>query len=538
MTVGETAFTAPSSAQRARRWCTLAILLLAAAVRLPAVFAAYPYMGYVDEGNYLNPARVLYTAGGWDPHSYLYPSLPVYLAVASFHAAAGVAGLRGQRLASATPVSSYYDHFEPPEFLVATRFACWLGSLALVWLTMRLGARCGGELAGALAGLFAALLPALVMRGGIANVDVWATLFTVAALLAAECARDHAAQGAPVSVQLRWASAVGASAGLAVDSKYQTALVVLALVPVLLAARGSVGLRCARLGAAAVTAVLAVIVAMPAWIVKPRAVLAAVAEQRGYYRDLAATPTYWQQAVERAEWDQPVEAPELGVVFLLLAAVGFVVLLRHRERRSTALAWLAYAAATLGVLGSLRYQPFRSLLPLVPPACVLAGVGLARLASELRRLGRWAPVVLATTVVFVLTAPATSGYAVAQARRTDSRAAAIQWLRAHARPGDRTIAWEELAILPGELRTLPASRSVAATRAAQVAKETAARYLVAGQLAGAAPAESDPRLLLRARFGTTPTTSVPGWWHTNEQIVEIYEVRTPRPSGPRKRRRN
>ena len=64
----------------------LAVLLLAVAVRAPALTAARPYMSYVDEGNYLHvPARMI-RDGSWIPDQFLYPSLPINLVAATARA--------------------------------------------------------------------------------------------------------------------------------------------------------------------------------------------------------------------------------------------------------------------------------------------------------------------------------------------------------------------------------------------------------------------------------------------------------------------
>ncbi|MDP9121302.1 MAG: hypothetical protein M3O15_08025, partial [Acidobacteriota bacterium] len=56
----------------------LAILLTAAAVRLPTVTAGLPYLNYVDEGHVLHRVVHLLATGDWDPHWYIYPAFPNY----------------------------------------------------------------------------------------------------------------------------------------------------------------------------------------------------------------------------------------------------------------------------------------------------------------------------------------------------------------------------------------------------------------------------------------------------------------------------
>src|SRR5262249_24243640 len=166
-----------------------AILLLAAAVRAPTLVAGYPYMNYVDEGNYLWHARTLYGRGGWDPRAYMYPSLPLYAACAAAWTAdlarrpLGLAPLRER---AGLPFYGQDGPFDPPRFPLAGRPRCPLASLLTVALTGWLAARWFGAAAGACAALAAALTPALVARGGLAMVDVWSSLFVLAGLLATD----------------------------------------------------------------------------------------------------------------------------------------------------------------------------------------------------------------------------------------------------------------------------------------------------------------------------------------------------------------
>jgi len=53
-------------------FCSLAILLVAAAVRLPSLTAGYPYINYVDEGNFLYPVSEMLRLRRWEPGRYLY----------------------------------------------------------------------------------------------------------------------------------------------------------------------------------------------------------------------------------------------------------------------------------------------------------------------------------------------------------------------------------------------------------------------------------------------------------------------------------
>src|SRR5215210_6474067 len=63
------------------RWiwpCVVAAaVLVGVALRLPAVWAGYPYLAYVDEGHLLHPAAKLVATGEWKARENNYPQLPV-----------------------------------------------------------------------------------------------------------------------------------------------------------------------------------------------------------------------------------------------------------------------------------------------------------------------------------------------------------------------------------------------------------------------------------------------------------------------------
>lgn len=514
-------------------WGWPAVLVLALALRLPSVFAGLPYLGYVDEGHTLHRVVRLLATRHWDPGWYTYPSLPLYaIAGAAAAVAPAYRAVHGASLWEDLSPFPYaqYDLVEPPELIAIGRGVVLAVSLGIVVLTGLLARRLAGAAAGLFAALLAALLPALVIRGAVVTVDPFATLFTVAAILAADTAVQSRRFWGPLLV-------AGALLGCAATSKYPAAMAALATVPALARLptdwRGK--LRALELfgGAALVAAVLT----MPALALRTNAVLTHVLIQSTAY-SRSAIGSYWDQAWRRAEWSQPFPHPELGIGFLLLTGAAWLWALSDRRLRPTVVAWTVFAAAWCAAFLQYPFRAFRNLLPLLPLACVLVAALYARLRSRARR-----PAILdgvAVVAVLGLFLPSDLDYVRRRLALTDSRVEAVDWLGARLRPGDQVLVSAELAILPGELRRLPVEPTVwKAPRArAWLRRHPEARFVVTGSLAPGP--HGDVRGFLErsrvgrayrpaARFGAHPTARI---WRGNRQLVLIYERRAAARAGP------
>src|SRR4051812_17249732 len=170
----------------------LAILAVAAGIRLPTLTAGLPYLGYVDEGHVLHHVNHLLVHNTWEPDNYSYPSLPFYLVAGATLAWSPVYALaHGHPLFDDLSPSppEYYDIVEPTALIVVGRLVTLAFSLGIVLLTGLLVRRLAGPAAGLFAAWLAALVPALVMRSSIVNVNPMAAFFVLAALLFAEKTR-------------------------------------------------------------------------------------------------------------------------------------------------------------------------------------------------------------------------------------------------------------------------------------------------------------------------------------------------------------
>jgi hypothetical protein len=502
-----------------------AVLALALGLRLPPLRAGLPYMAYVDEGWSLHPVIRLVGARTWDPGFYIYPSLSLYAIAGAVALYSPVyAAVHGHPLAAdLAPVSwRRYDLVEPVELIVAGRLLALAVSLGIVVLTGLLARRLAGEAAGLFAALLAALVPALVIRSAIVTVDPWATFFTLAAIYFAEGA---ARSGRP------WRDALlaGAMIGCGLTSKYPAVLVALAVVPTLLRVAGGGRRKLQAVAAATAAGLLAAAVTMPALVLKSREVVRQVVDEAHVYK-VSPVGDYWDQAVRRAEWDQPLEAPELGLALVVCAALGWVAAARDRRFSATAFAWALYAVVLVAFFQRYAFRAFRNLLPLVPLACVLAALLWVEVRERLRRPAWIDAVAVAGALALLL--PAGLAFARQRAGQVDSRTEAIDWAVRHTGPDDVVLVSAELAFLESELARLPAEAVELPLRRAQ------ARLRQRGDvdlvLTGRFGVEPDlPALLLEgrarvpyervARFGVKPGD---GQWPVNRKVVLVFR-RTP-----------
>jgi hypothetical protein len=524
--------TTPSARRLAWTAPLLALLLLAAALRLPTVTAALPYFNYVDEGHVLHHSARLLAEGTWDPRYYTYPSLPIYtVAAAAWGWSPVYAALHGRPLRKdLSPPFTYYDILEPSDLLVAGRLVNLALALGIILLTGLLARRLAGEAAGLFAAWLAALIPALVIRGAIVNVDPYATFFSLAALLFAEGAR----QGPRPR---RQAALAGAMVGLAAVSKYPAVLVALPVAIAVLYAELPWRERLRNLFLAGACSAAAAAVAMPALVVKTGTVIQALRDQSAVYAG-GQMGSYWYQAVHRAEWDLPLEHPELGIVFLVLVTAGLAVALLDRRWSRSVQGWVLFAAALGLLLSPYTFRVLRNFLALVPLAVILVALLYAKLREAVpRRI--WVDLA-AAVLPLLLWAPALSQYVHHQLTVEDTRELAIDWLARHTEPDDRILFVEELAFLPSRIATLgPRGENRPWREVAPLIEKRRARYLVLGNLTlGDGRPRIRPsfrpaifhRYQTVAQFGSEHTFVFPGAHKGNYQTIYILK-RMPRRAG-------
>lgn len=509
-----------------RRVLTIAILALAASLRVPLVVGGLPYISYTDEGGVLHPVMRLVRTGGWDPGWYQYPSLSMYLTAAVVHASRPMYGLiHGRPLVEdIPPEEDLYDLIAPPAVIFAGRGVVVAASLVTVLLGMALARRLAGDSAALAAGLLLALTPALVQRACIVVTDTISAAFVAGVLLAAEMLRSILRTEEPSSpAARRQALVAGGLAGLAAATKYPAAAVfVVILVAVFLP--GGFSWRRLRLAVlCALAAVLATLVAMPALVFSTRQVVSGLVAQARDYATFSHTRGLFRQALA---------GEELGWLLTLAGLLGLVLLGLRRETRPTVFGWLAFAALLLAPLLRYGFQPFRNALPLVPPFAVAAAVFFFP-ASAGRSTARSA--LGAVGLLLVLSSFVPGLISTYRHRRVrDSRSSFIDWLVTNARPNHRVLFVRELSFLPKELERVPATVVVAPWREAKALAEGGtfdALVYPKFNLAAAVPTSDASMtdllrfeawleaLRIETRFGSVPTPVYTGFWRSNDELI-------------------
>src|SRR5436305_3904513 len=276
----------------------LAVLAVAAGIRLPTLTAGLPYLGYVDEGHVLHHVNHLLVYQTWEPDNYSYPSLPFYLVAGAALAWSPVYALtHGHPLFDDLSPSppEYYDIVEPAALIVLGRLVTLAFSLGIVLLTGLLVRHLAGPAAGLFAAWLAALVPALVMRSAIVNINPMVVFFVLAALYFAEKAREG---GHP----RRDAALAGAMSGLAGATKYPAGLICLSVaLAIVLAQAATWPEKVRRLALAGAAAIAALLLAMPALALRTANVLNSLREMDTVY-GFQELGSYWEQAIHRAEW--------------------------------------------------------------------------------------------------------------------------------------------------------------------------------------------------------------------------------------------
>ena len=433
------------------RASTIAILALAAVLRLPLVFSGLPYISYVDEGGVLHPATRLVRSGGWDPGWYQYPSLSMYLTAAVLHASRPVYRLvHGRPLAAdLPPEGDLYDLIAPPAVILAGRGVVAAASLVTVLLGMALARRLAGRSAAIAAGLLLAMTPALVQRACIVITDTLSAAFVAGVLLAAEDLRSILRKEGPSSIAARrHALLAGALAGLAAATKYPAGAVFIVILVAVFAPGGLSFERVRLAGLSALAAILATLTAMPALVFRTRQVVAGLVAQAHDYATFPST---------RGLFPQALAPEEAGWLLTLFGLLGLALLALRRETRPTVASWVAFGGLLLAPLLRYGFQPFRNALPLVPPFVVAASC----LFGDRSPLARWrgARAFAAAILLVGLTPGLLEAWRMR--RHTDTRILLVDELARDRWAGKGILVERELAILPAELRRARAAFTVA-----------------------------------------------------------------------------
>jgi len=348
---------------RDRGWL-LAILLLAAALRLYGIGHGLPFVYNPDEANIM--ARALSVARSVDPGYYLYPSFFFYF----LFAVMGGLFVAGRILGRYDGVSAFEARFfeDPTDFYLAGRLAVVLLALATIVLLERLVTRHFGKIAGRAAAFFTAVAYFHARDSHYLKHDVPAAFLVTAFLWAAE--RAISRKG------LSHYLLAGMVLGIGFATHYYLIFLAPAFVLCHLAYRGREELsRVVAAGAASAATFFLlspfVLLRFPTTLEHLRANRQVVVD-----RSLSAGSGLFPSLGLYLEF---VLEQGLGYALSVLVLVGLFVLAR-RDRRSLAL-WAAFPLMFLAFI-SYTFFAGRYLNPILPCLAAAAGVAVSAIGSR------------------------------------------------------------------------------------------------------------------------------------------------------------
>lgn len=403
--------------------CLIAILLMAALLRIDGVDFGLPALNDPDEPLFMSTALEMLSAPTLNPGWFGHPGTILFYALILVVALVGGLGILTGRFADfdTFAAAAYAD---PGVIFLPARLLMVVFGVACVWMTWRIGKRLGGERLGLIAAAFLAANAVHIEYSQIIRTDVLASLFM---LLCTQSALLIAEQGRRRDILL-----AGLFAGLACATKWPAALIGLTVV--------GAALYQWRFGASAWRAVIlfGVIATTTLAIVSPFLLIdhATVIQNLSSEARPSHPGATGGGVLANLRWyiGGPLLS-SLGLGGLLLAVVGMVWGLK-RDRRW---AWvmLPFCLIFLAVIAmqSLRWE--RWIVPLLPFVALAAARGLCVVADILP--ARAARISLPLATLLLLMPMVVTARTEAAERQLDTRQIASEWLRDHAPAGSRIV---------------------------------------------------------------------------------------------------
>ena len=517
----------------------LVLFALAALLRLGPIASGLPYIDYVDEGHILHPAIGILKARSFDSSIYTYPPLTSYLVVAALKGYAPLYRMVHKRelrddLPSdqelKTSLGDHYDLISPPEIIWLGRLVIACLSIGTVLLAGALAKLLGGPRAGLMAMLFTALCPALVSRGSNLALDPTGAFFVMAALYFCQRLRLVAAA---VNNAAMWRNAAFAaiSSGLAFGAKFTAGAVFVAVLVTIVTIPVAWKSRAILTLIAGTGLFIGVFCGVPAAVLHPEKILGELRYITTFYQTIQSEQNYWRAAFSAAE---------IGVPLMIAGLAGIIWMLWNGATRKVALSWIAFSILLLSGFITSSFQPFRNLVPLVPPLCIAAALFSVWLSEcckrQVHRPRLASSFLTALGLVIALSLAWSSGRHLQwRMHRIDTRVRAIDWLQQHATKDQTVLGIRELAILPTEWKRLAAKATIVPWfEAADLLERQRFDYIVTGEFdLRYAPdpnawsvyrdrwnAKISPRQA-EASFGEVVTPVVPYLWRTNDERILI-----------------
>lgn len=409
------------------------IVLLGVGVRVWGVAFDLPYIYHPDEPTNLGVIRSLYRTGDLNPHFFNYPSLFFYLHALLYVPYGQIAAWVGA-WESPTAFQGFHTlvmgvtHAGMPRLILFQRLVTvgfGVGLVVVVWLI----ARTLFERAetGLLAALFVAIAPTVVDNSRMITPDIPAAFFGALSVLGAALALRRGAT---------WAYVVsGVAAGLTASTKYNGALILIALAAAHFAARGVRGFLDYRLYLAFALAGLAFAATTPF----------ALLDFPAFWEDFTYEARHYSTGHPGMEgntlsWYLRFLWGAMGPL-AILAVVEIARGVATGDRGTIVLA--VFPAVYFAFINRFVVRNDRTILLLIPFLYLLAArllaLGWAWLSGRIGARRRWMAVGLGLVVLAALLwTPVRMTAAEIRARTTaHARASARQWIEENVPPGSR-----------------------------------------------------------------------------------------------------
>jgi 4-amino-4-deoxy-L-arabinose transferase-like glycosyltransferase len=425
--------------RNAERAMLLAILVLAAMLRLHGLNFGLPALNDPDEPVFIMTAMDMLREGRLNPGWFGHPATLLFYLLALIVLLVGAIGaILGAWSSADGFVSAVFS--DPAILVLPMRGLSALLGIASVALTWAIGRRIGGARVGLVAALLLACNPLHVELSQVVRTDMLATV------LMGWCTYHSLsiAQGGGTRQTLL----AGVAAGLACATKWPALLIVVAPVAAgLFAARDSRAIARA-LVVAPLVAIATLLLASPYLLLDYPTVLR---DLGGEARPMHLGATGHGFAGNLLWYVRVPLAGSFGVAGLFLAALGTLSVLRDRAR---AVVVLPASAVILVALATQSLVWARWIVPLLPVIAILAAIGLGMAADALRH-ATLRRLFLPCAALLLAGWMAGTTLRAQRQRADDPRQAATRWVFAHVPPG-QTILIEHAAfdLLPYRGRLL------------------------------------------------------------------------------------
>jgi len=420
---------------RVEHWLLMAIVLLALAIRLPAIDYDLPYVLHPDEPAIIRISREIFAGGDLNPHFFDYPSLIFYanaLAYTPLYLSGRLTGEFDDR-DDIVPLDSLamgaVKTRQPAAVLLnrGVSLLCGLGTVVLLYAIGRV--LDGRASVGLVAALMLAVWPQHAYHSRVVTTDAMVTFFVMLAFLMAALIFRRGNTWHYVGA--------GLAVGLATGTKYNGGMIALAVPLAHFLRAGWGGRRDARLYASGVVALLTFLLTTPYAILDYPAFSAAFFGVTQHYgrghAGMEGDTLAWYTAFL---WTSTTVTPLLAV-----AQIGRGLW----QRSKPTLLLAAYPIAYFLFILRFEVRNDRTILPIVPFLFLLAAVALVDVAGLARRMpGRATRGTLAVLLVALVGAMIVypTGTALRNNRllaQEPSQVTAANWISANLEPGARVV---------------------------------------------------------------------------------------------------